>query len=61
MGLWRGIFLALPLGIYFGEKNLKFPLRLEFREHEEIGLVFEYKFVYTLAEDISDFTKSKSK
>lgn len=26
MGLLKGILLGIPVGLYFGEKNLRFPL-----------------------------------
>jgi hypothetical protein len=58
MGFFKAFFLAIPLGLYFGEKKLKFPFTAEFRgEQRELGLSFNYQFIYTVSNDFKDLFK----
>lgn len=57
MGFIKGALVAIPIGLYFGERNLGFPLRFRVdRYRQEIELVFEYRFMNAMIEDLRKLT-----
>lgn len=53
MGFFKGALIAIPIGLYFGERNLNFPLRLRiYEEQQEIDLLFDYRFAGVLVRDL---------
>lgn len=57
MGLLKGILLGIPVGLYFGEKNLNFPLvihRDSTSAESKIHMSLDYTFIGALAQDIGN-------
>jgi len=53
MGFIKGALVAIPIGLYFGERNLGFPLRFRLdRNRQEVELLFEYRFINTVIKDL---------
>lgn len=53
MSFIKGAIVAILIGLYFCERKLGFPFRIRLdRNKQEVELVFEYKFINTIMEDL---------
>ena len=52
MGFMKGFLLAIPVGLYFGEKGLDFPLAYYHRRNSWGSLRLDFIFIDFLVLDI---------
>ena len=60
MGFLRGFLFAIPVGIYFGEKNLDFPFTYVHRPEKDFGyLKIDFLFVNQILKDLEKLINKK--
>jgi hypothetical protein len=61
MGLLKGILLGLPVGLYFGERALNFPLVITHQpNNNNLHFSFDYSFLSHLFKDAQSLFDNSS-
>ena len=61
MGLLKGILLGLPIGLYFGERALNFPIVISHQpNNNNLQFSFDYSFLSYLLKDAQNLVENNS-
>ena len=61
MGLLKGILLGLPIGLYFGERALNFPIVISHQpNNNNLQFSFDYSFLSYLLKDAQSLVENNS-
>ena len=54
MGFMAGFLLAVPVGIYFGERGIGFPISMHTRDNSWGYVKIDLKFMETVTQDFKN-------